>query len=72
MARFVEALPAARRQTLRVLGCHIEMSSDGGEYPTGTLFQPDEASYAMVAQDVRDLVSRYSELNNILVRNSMS
>ena len=48
----------------RVLGYHIEMSSDGGEYPTGTLFQPDEASYTMVAQDVYDLVNRHSEFIN--------
>ena len=57
MARFVQELPPAHQQTLRVLGCHIEMSSDGGEYATGTLFQPDEAAYTMLARDVFDLVS---------------
>ena len=60
MAAFVEHLPPARRDALRVLGCHIEMSSDGGEYETGTVYQPDEAKYEMTALDVLDLASATS------------
>jgi hydroxyacylglutathione hydrolase len=60
MAAFVQHLPPARRDALRVLGCHIEMSSDGGEYETGTVYQPDEAKYEMTAQDVLDLASATS------------
>lgn len=75
MARFVTELPAASQHTLRVLGCHIEMSSDGGEFTAGTLFQPDEAAYTMTAQDVLDLVRsrrRDPETDKIVVDTAAS
>lgn len=48
LAEFASALPAG----LRVLGCHIEMDSTGAEYTTGTVYQPDEAEYALGQSDV--------------------
>ena len=63
LAAFVRALQSGA-EPLRVLGCHIEMSADGGEYPTGTLYQPDEAAYAMGAEDVLALGETNGEDNS--------
>ena len=59
MAAFVERLGATLASSLRVLGCHIEMTSTAGvDYPTGTLHQPCEAPYALTAEHVADVAFR--------------
>jgi hydroxyacylglutathione hydrolase len=58
-AAFVERLGPTRASSLRVLGCHIEMTSTAGvDYPTGTLYQPCEAPYALTAEHVADVARR--------------
>ncbi|OAN83960.1 hydrolase glyoxylase [Erythrobacter sp. EhN03] len=36
-----------------VMGCHIEISRDGTDYPYGTTWQPDEAPVQMTVEDLR-------------------
>lgn len=60
LAQFAATL--AHPASLRVLGCHIEMTQQPGvDYPCGTLYQPDEAAYAMGVGDVRELASACAE-----------
>jgi glyoxylase-like metal-dependent hydrolase (beta-lactamase superfamily II) len=55
IASFVDDLPPCPRP-LRVLGCHIEMTSTPDiDYPTGTSYQPDEAKYELYTEDVQKL-----------------
>jgi glyoxylase-like metal-dependent hydrolase (beta-lactamase superfamily II) len=55
IANFVQKLPQLP-EPLRVLGCHIEMTSTLDiDYPTGTIYQPDEATYELYAEDVQKL-----------------
>jgi len=52
---------AAARPVTHVLGCHIELRAGGGEYPTGTSYQPDEPPLQMpvsVLHEVRDVALR--------------
>ena len=37
-----------------VMGCHVEMSRDGVDYPYGITYQPDEAPVHMTVQQLRD------------------
>jgi glyoxylase-like metal-dependent hydrolase (beta-lactamase superfamily II) len=37
-----------------VMGCHVEMSRDGQDYPYGVTYQPDEAPVHMTVQQLRD------------------
>jgi hydroxyacylglutathione hydrolase len=45
---------ASERPVSQVLGCHIERTRDGAEYPTGSRYQPDEAPLPL---SVRDLMT---------------
>jgi glyoxylase-like metal-dependent hydrolase (beta-lactamase superfamily II) len=38
-----------------IMGTHIELSSNGTQYPAGTTYQPDEASLPMTTQDLEKL-----------------
>jgi glyoxylase-like metal-dependent hydrolase (beta-lactamase superfamily II) len=52
---------ASVRPVTHVLGCHIELQADGGEYPTGTRYQPDEPPIQMavgVLERVREVAVR--------------
>jgi glyoxylase-like metal-dependent hydrolase (beta-lactamase superfamily II) len=37
-----------------VMGCHVEISKDGEDYPYGVTHQPDEAPVEMTVQQLRD------------------
>ncbi|MBB3980513.1 glyoxylase-like metal-dependent hydrolase (beta-lactamase superfamily II) [Sphingobium fontiphilum] len=37
-----------------VMGCHVEISKDGQDYPYGMTWQPDEAPVQMTVQQLRD------------------
>ncbi|MFC0203949.1 MBL fold metallo-hydrolase [Novosphingobium soli] len=37
-----------------VMGCHVEISKDGQDYPYGMTWQPDEAPVEMTVQQLRD------------------
>lgn len=43
---------ASTRPVRRVLGCHIEMSRDGGDYPLGARYQPREAPLPLTFADL--------------------
>jgi hypothetical protein len=36
------------------MGCHVEISKDGQDYPYGMTYQPDEAPVEMTVQQLRD------------------
>ena len=63
MPAFVDSLErlvdlARTRGTERVLGCHIERSSTGVDFPLGSRYQPDEARLSLTVADleaVRDV-----------------
>ena len=49
---------ARSRGVAAVMGCHIEMTREPGvDYPTGTLFQPDEPALAMTVDQLSGLRS---------------
>lgn len=49
LIKFVDTHPVAH-----VMGCHVEISKDGVDYPYGLTWQPDEAPVQMSVQQLRD------------------
>lgn len=43
------------RDVSHVLGCHIEMSTEGNDYPIGSIYQPDETPLQMTVEQLREL-----------------
>ena len=60
MPAFVDSLErlvdlARTRGTERVLGCHIERSSTGVDFPLGSRYQPDEARLSLTLADLEEV-----------------
>jgi glyoxylase-like metal-dependent hydrolase (beta-lactamase superfamily II) len=45
---FVDTFPVAH-----IVGCHVEMSATGADYPYGITYQPDEAPWQLTVEELR-------------------